>query len=299
MVKEKLNYLKSLHNEKVSLIKKHHNKVTNSTLKDHESDLKRVEKIVNEQLEIIKHLEESYSFEDEYSEKFDNFFHDSIKNVRQKMNDELDVMRKVTNPFYDGQVRVSKFNDFAKNYELELMQKKNLFDRVLDKVAVLKIGKGKKDSDVDEDVSEGEKVVTTETTEITKNKEGVPSTKITEETLITNLKNAEQIKEEFDVQMAVDENAIKLKLELKIVYTPDNEAWAFIYQKYYHVDEKEPVSFKSGQIKGYNGKLTKLRQEYLDKIYHDLDDKVMSKETVKDIRKAIAESLEKDQIIVY
>jgi hypothetical protein len=314
MVKKKIKELKNAHNEKIGIIKKNHTKIDSNNIKEYDSDLKKIESLLLSQLETIKDLEDDYSYEDEGTELFEKEFDDHINKFKEKMEAELDVVRKFTNPFYDNKTRFDKYNEFTKGYEMDLIQKKSVIERLKEQLSNLKmptidLGKsfGKKKSINDKDVKvtkenfevpdAPKEILATEKVEtVEDDSEGNEVSKVSEETLIASLKNKNEIKEEYDVKTAVEDNSVKLKLEVKIVHNPDNTAWAFIYQKYYNVPDSN--TYKSGQTKGYE-KLVKLREEYLDKLYNQLSDLVMNKETYNDVKARIKECLEKDSVNIY
>ena len=211
------------------------------------------------------------------------------------MKHERELLKKITNPFFDTGVRFETYKEFAKQYDRELNKKKTILE-MLKETLQRKKKVSEEDSDPDfkeeEPVSVPEETITEEDVLAKEESKNPP----TERELIEALKKPPEIQEECDIKKAVVNNNIKFKLEIKITNPLEEEAWGFMYQRYYSVENS--TTAKSGQIKGFL-KLQDLRREYLDRLLAELADEVSSKEIYMDVKHKLLEHLNKDDVTVY
>lgn len=306
MVKDKIKVLKSLHDSKIDKVRKNHNKITGFNIKSFEGELKEIEKIIENQIDIISSLEDNFTFVDKYADYFDKTFKDNISIVKDNIEKELNVFKKVTNPYYDGNLRFEKYRQFVEKYEDELDKKKGVLELLQEKL--FKKSKDYKELDeIKKDIEENKEEID-ETTDVENSnishevKEKIEETEnqvqeeVTEEKLISNLKKEAPVQEEFEVKKAIMDNNIKIKVELKITNGLENTAWGFVYQKYHNIEGQ--TTAKSGQIKGYS-KLLEMRKEYFDNLIFELHEELSNSQTAKEIEKAIREKLEEDCIELF
>lgn len=321
MVKDKIRTLKTLHDEKIGQLKTHHQNISEATITSFGRQLQQMEELVVSQLGIIDELEQSFLFEDKYADLFDKHFNQNIEYVREQMKRERELLKRVTNPFYDPVVRFDAYRQFAKQYDRELNQKKTLMEllweslrrkRAADEDAasrdgaepVFEDGTNTDDGPLDEDDQVQEDFVSGDTSleedpasgQGPDDEDDEQKDPPTERELIDALKKEPAVQEECEIKKAVINNSIKFKLEVKITNTLEEEAWGFLYQRYYSVENS--TTSKSGQIKGFL-KLQELRREYLDRLLAELADETSSKEIFADVKEKLLEHLDKDNVTVY